>query len=515
MNQNDRIVVNALATYGRSLVTLCLGLFSARWVLAALGEVDFGLYGVIGSIIVFITFFNGVLGTSVARYYAYIIGERKIIGESNAESKLKLWFNSALSVHVLLAIILTVVGYPIGVYAIRHWLAIPVERIMACIWVFRISLATAFVSMWSIPFVSFYTAYQNIAELAFYGVAISSIVFLGAYSLFWVTGDRLIVYSTIMMLTYTVILVLQCIRATLKFSACRIDARLWFNAKIAKTIFAYSGWQLFGNCGSMFRAQACALLTNIYFGPKINAAYSISGQITSHTGTLAQALISAFTPAVTSKEGSGDRMGMIDMAWRTSRLGTFLILLFIIPLSLEIDEVLRLWLKNPPQYSGALCFVAFVEVILGKMTVGNQLAISAQGKIAAYQVTIGGIMISTLLWAWVFIKCGLGPMSVVYACVITSLMASIGRVCFTRYQLGMSPIHWMNKVVLPLIALIVISSSLGAISRLFMGPCFARICLTTAFTLLGSICCGWLFVLDAKERQYFARQLHKLKGSVL
>ena len=51
MTQNRRILLNIAATYGRSLYALVCGLFISRWVLAALGKTDFGVYGVVGGMI--------------------------------------------------------------------------------------------------------------------------------------------------------------------------------------------------------------------------------------------------------------------------------------------------------------------------------------------------------------------------------------------------------------------------------------------------------------------------------
>ena len=52
MTQNRRIVLNIVATYGRSLYALVCGLFISRWVLAALGKTDFGLCGVVSGMMV-------------------------------------------------------------------------------------------------------------------------------------------------------------------------------------------------------------------------------------------------------------------------------------------------------------------------------------------------------------------------------------------------------------------------------------------------------------------------------
>jgi len=75
MKPTTRIIVNTVATYGRSIFSLFLHLFSARWVLAALGQTDFGLYGVVGSLILLINILNGGMSIGVARFYAFSIGE--------------------------------------------------------------------------------------------------------------------------------------------------------------------------------------------------------------------------------------------------------------------------------------------------------------------------------------------------------------------------------------------------------------------------------------------------------
>ena len=54
MSPNRRIMLNIVATYGRSLYALVCGLFISRWVLAALGKTDFGLYGVVGGMTVIV-----------------------------------------------------------------------------------------------------------------------------------------------------------------------------------------------------------------------------------------------------------------------------------------------------------------------------------------------------------------------------------------------------------------------------------------------------------------------------
>lgn len=135
MTAPNRIILNTLANYGQSLVALVVGLFSARWTLQALGQTDFGLFGVVGSIILMLSILNGGLSVAVVRFYAIALGrgENKL---SEVEDDLRRWFNTALSLHILMPVLAILVGWPLGEHAIRHWLTIPAERMDACIWVF-------------------------------------------------------------------------------------------------------------------------------------------------------------------------------------------------------------------------------------------------------------------------------------------------------------------------------------------------------------------------------------------
>jgi hypothetical protein len=246
MKDSSRIILNTLATYGRSVFALVVTLFSARWVLQALGETDFGLYGVVGSLILLITFVTGGMITGVARFYAFSIGRGHHLSMEEATDDLKRWFNTAFSIHLILPIVVIAAGYPIGMYAIENWLTIPPDRMESCLLVFRISLVTAFVSVFSIPFIAMYTAHQLITELAIFDIIRSSCTFLGAYYLLRIETDRLIFYALIMMAINVLIPVLQILRAIIKFKACRLHLSYMYCWKYLRELLGFVGWKVLG-----------------------------------------------------------------------------------------------------------------------------------------------------------------------------------------------------------------------------------------------------------------------------
>ena len=196
MTENRRIFWNVIATYGRSLYGLALGLLCGRWALMALGVVDYGLIGLVGGLTAFIAFFNSVLAGANARFYAFSVGAAKVATDKQAAlEECRIWFNTALSVHTAVPFVLIAIGYPVGVYAIEHWLTIPPDRIATCVWVFRFVCLSCFVGMANVPFSAMYGAKQYIAELTIYSFITSTLNVFVLYYMIKHPSDWLLEYS--------------------------------------------------------------------------------------------------------------------------------------------------------------------------------------------------------------------------------------------------------------------------------------------------------------------------------
>lgn len=506
MRASSRIILNTLATYGRSLIGMALSLFSARWVLLALGQVDFGLYGVVGSVILLITFLNQGLSIGVSRFYAYSIGQGHNLLPDEAVDNLQRWFNTALSVHLVFPFLLIAIGYPVGVYAIEHWLTVPPDRVTACIWVFRISLVTAFVNMSSVPFVAMYTAHQYIAELAVFGLLTSFFTFVCAFFLMHIHSDRLIVYALYMMAISAGVPLLQVVRAIGKFPACRVRIAYLFHKKYLKELFGFVGWKMFGMSCVIVRGQGIPVLANLHFGPLVNAAYSVAYRLSSQSAALASAMMGAFQPALTSIEGKGDRQKMLEMTMQTCKFGTLLVLVFVIPLAIEMENVLRLWLKTPPQYAGALCNWMLAMLVVDSVTAGPMMAINAAGKIAVYEIIQGSVLFLALPAAWLFFHLGLGPASLGAALFLSTVVYCSGRLVFGRLLVQFSIGKWVLSVAVPVTVLIIGAVAMGLGITQTVKPGFFRLIVIVAVTSAVTAGGGWFLLLNKAER-FFVRMV--------
>jgi len=504
MTQANRIVLNTLASYGRSLLALGLGLFSTRWVLAALGKEDLGLFGLMGSCIVFVTLLNGILGGTVARFFAYAIGERQVMSEEEGRESIIKWFNAAFSIHAFLPVILIVLVYPIGVYAISNWLVIPEGRVDACIWVFRMVLLSACVNMASVPYVAMYRAHQLIAELSVWDVFRTVLTFVCAYCLLKWRYDRLIAYAVYMTLIPSLISIAQMIRARLAFDGCRIRPSYLFSILHLKKMFAYAFGDLFGSLGGVIRDNGTAFLLNIKFGPAVNAAWSIANQVSTHTTSLSSAMIGALVPAVTTAEGKGDHDHALRLAFRSIKFGAALILVFCIPLIVEIDEVLSLWLVNPPENTAIMCRCVLIAYVCHKLGWGHQLAIMAKGRVVAAQLVFGTTSVLGVVISWLFITQGLGAWSVGLSYILVFSLMTVERALFAKRLCNMPLRPWIFKIVFPISVVTLLSGAVAYIPSIMMPASFWRVCLTSFVSSIILILALWTSVFDADERRFIS-----------
>ena len=481
----------------------------------ALGQEDFGLYGVIGGLVVFIGFINGLLGLAVSRFYAVGVGLANVSSDrSAAVETCRQWFSSAIIAHTFVPVILVFIGWPLGEYAIREGLiVVPFARLSACLWTFRFACIACFVSMVTIPFSAMYTAKQYIAELTIYSFATTTCNMVFFYYMVTHPGVWLTRYAAWMAAIVIVPAVTIAFRAYLIFPECRFAAEGVWNADRIKRLMAFAGWQAFGSLGALFRTQGIAILLNRRpsFGPMRNSSMSVATQLAGQTEALASSMVGAFQPAIANAWGARDYKKARLLAYQTCKIGTLLSMVFIIPLSLELPTVLHIWLKNPPIYAAGLCWSVMAMHLIDRTSGGHMLAVNASGKIATYQAFLGGALIMTLPIAWLFLYINLGIYSVGWAMVATVVACALGRVWFARSIVGMSAREWFFRTLAPLVVLYFVSTVVGYLPHYIMQGSLARVVVTTFLTESVLLPLSWFLLLGMEERQYIVARFTGLR----
>ena len=503
MTPNRRIALNIATTYARSLYKLALGLVTARWLLLALGQVDYGLLGLVGGLIAFVTMINRLLAGAVSRYFALSIGAAKKKGnEENGLQECRRWFSAAVSVHTVIPLILVAIGWPLGEYAVRHWLVIPPARIQASLWVWRFTCISALVGMFNVPFRAMYTAKQEIVERTFYSMAATTLSALLLYYMVTHPGEWLAKYAFWHCLIVLVPRVIICVRAICIYPECRLRRDCIWRWRDIRELALFSLWNAFGAFGRVVRSQGLAVIVNRFFGAASNAAVAVASRLSARANTFATSMASSFNPAIVTAYGAGNLKRMKALVFRLDKLSAMMVVVFSVPLSLEVHEVMRLWLKKPPAESPGLCVCVMLTTLLGRMCVGQSIAISATGKIALNRFMDGTARILAVPIALAFVSAGCGLFSVVYASVISSVMANVIHVWNANRLAGVSAARWFYKVFLPVLISVVASGCAGLLPRLSLPAGPTRVLLTAFACELAFLPLGWFVLLDAEEKEF-------------
>lgn len=509
MTENRRIVLNIVATYARSLFGLAAGFFISRWLFQALGPIDFGLFGVLGGLMAFVGLVCRALSIANGRFYAISIGASKAAGNSKESmEECRRWFSVAFFTHTVVAFVFAGVGYLIGVWLLKNWLTIPPERLSACITAFGCTCFASFIGMLTVPYLAMYTAKQEIAESTAFSL-------LGTVSMLWFgwymvshPGDWMVRYAFVSCLLAVLPSILMVIRAIIRYPECKIRLEYMFDWSRARQVLSFSGWAFVATLSVLLRTDGINILINKFFGVSVNAAYSIANQLEGKTEMLNGSLKGAFTPAITQAYGAGEMERMCKLAFGMCKFGVLSSLVFMIPLALEIKEVMRLWLGTPPEFAASLCVISMIYHIGGMSTQGFDTAVGATGRVKRYLLISSGIALLTLpaVAAVVWMGGGVYAMAITLACMI--ILHSMVRLVVASRITGLSCRTWLRGIVLPVASAAFVSVICGIFPRLLLPSGWERLFATVSFSVIAFILTAWYFALDGEEKMW-------IRGKVL
>ncbi len=498
------IVVNVLATYVRILLVTGLTLYTSRWVLAALGEEDFGLYFLVGVLITFILFIGNVMAASMQRFYAYAMGR-------DDPREIQKWFNCAFVIHSLFALLLIVAGVPFGKLLLTSLLKIPPERLLTCYWVYGLSIVGAVWTMLAVPYIGMFHARQRIFELSFWNSVQALLIFTLAGSLFRLSGDLLLFYAFGMVAIKFVIDGVQMLRARSLFKECRLSIHYWFGRRDYHSVLAYSGWQLWSGLGAILSNQGLGILINIFTGStRANAGYGIAGQVNSAVSGIGTGVYQSAVSEIFRLEGAGERQAMLRLSLRTSKFIVLLSLVWLLPLCIEMEAVLTLWLENVPEHAIGFCRVILATYALNGLIMGYGAAVGAYGKVASYQSVQGSLLVLTFPLAWLAFKLGASPVEALFSLTFIALCSIVYAVLWVRKKLRVPASLWFREVPVKCVLSGIPSFLLGWWLYASLESGYLRLSLIFVLCASSTLLCAWFLAMDGEEKGFCLNKVRRI-----
>ena len=435
-----RIAKNTMLLYVRMLFSMLVSLYTSRVVLNALGVEDYGIYNVVGGFVAMFSIVSSSLSSSSSRFITFELGK------GNRE-RLKKIFSTSLSTQITLCLIIFILLETVGVWFLNTHLTIPSERMVAARYVFHFSVAAFMTGLLSVPYNASIIAHEHMDVFAYIGMADVllrlSVVICIAYCPY--ISDRLVMYSFLLLLVGVSVQAFYLWYCRRHFPECRSKIR--FHKDLFKEMGGFAVWNFIGCTAGLLKDQGVSILLNIFYGPVLNAARGIAGSVNTAIGSFAGNFMTALNPQITKSYAATDYDYMNRLVARGSRFSFYVMLLFIVPVVLETEFILKLWLKGYPDFT-----VAFVRLTLFLSLIdalSNTLITlqGATGKIRNYQLAVGGMLMMNFPLSYLCLKASFSPECVYVVAISVALCCLLLRLAFlTRMVEAFSSVSFLKKV---------------------------------------------------------------------
>lgn len=500
-SNSKALAKNTVVLYVRMFFSMLVSLYTSRVILKYLGVEDYGIYNAVGGIVSMFGIISTSLSTSISRNITFELGRHNI-------EKLKKVFSMSINIQIVLILIILLIGETIGLWFVNTQMVIPIERINAANWIYQISMATFAINLISIPYNASIIAHERMTAFAYIGVLETLLKLVVVYMLAVSPIDRLISYGLLLLCISLVIRLIYQIYCKRNFEECEYQFIL--DKSIFNEMFGFAAWNFIGTTSSILRSQGLNVLLNLFFGPAVNAARAISTQVNGAINSFVSNFMTALTPQITKAYAKGDLGYVVNCIYRGAKFSFYLLLFLSLPVMIETDYILKIWLVNVPNTT--VWFVRFILLYSLADTYSRTLinASNATGDIKRFQLVTGGINLMVLPVSYIILKLGSPAESTVLVSVFTTILGIYPRVYYVRKHIPITVLKYIKKVILPTITVALLSFMVPYLLHIYIEETIYRLlavcmlsCLTSIFFIL--------FLGCTKEERYIIFTIIKNK----
>lgn len=445
---NKRIAKNTLLLYARMLLMMLVSLFTSRVILQVLGIEDYGVYNIVGGIVSMFAFINGGMVAATQRYITFELG-------SGNKERLQRVFSTSLQIHAMISILIVILGETVGLWFLQEKLVIPEDRMIAAMWVYQCSIIVCVLNIMSIPYNADIVAHEKMSAFAMISVVEVVLKLLVVYLLMLFPFDKLIVYAILLLAVQFSIRLVYAAYCKRHFEESSYIHR--WNSDLIKEMLGFAGWSFWGSLAVILYTQGINMMLNVFFGPIVNAARGIAIQVQSAVLQFVMNFQMALNPQITKSYAAGNLDQMHSLMFRSARF-SFLLLFFIaLPVLLETNFLLTLWLKTVPDHT--VIFAQIMLCISLVYTTANPCIIANQatGKVKVYQAVVGGILLAILPISYIVLKMGAPAYSVFIVHFCVESVAQISRMFMLRKLINLPMWAYLKNIYAPIICTVIVS----------------------------------------------------------
>jgi Na+-driven multidrug efflux pump len=473
-------------------ITVGISLYTSRVVLSTLGVTDFGVYNIVGGVVMMFTFLNSTFSSATSRFLTFELGKPK-------KEKLAKVFGAAITIHLGIAVITFLFLETIGLWFLNNKLLIPENRMFAAHIVYQFSILSCIISIIKVPYNAAIIAHERMKIYAYVSIMEALLKLLIIYLLVIGEIDKLILYSILIFAVTTIVSTFYILYSYMNFVECKFKVST--EKEFIKPMIYFSSWDLYGNISVVARGPGINILLNIFFGPVINAASGIATQVQNTLAGFIDNILIAVRPQIVKNFASGNIAEMQSLIFNTSKFSFLLLFIVSLPLMIENHFVLNLWLKDVPDYTIIFCQLSILNNLISIMFRTIMYSIHATGKVKRMSLINGTIYLLVLPISYFMLKASFSPVVTYIVNIFLLVMGSVSNlIILHKYIPEFSISAFYHKVIYICLLVVVISTILPLSINHIMEEGFVRFILVGFTTLVSVSISTYYMALNEKIR---------------
>lgn len=499
---NKRIFKNTIYLYVRQIVIMALSFVSTRIVLDKLGASDYGVNNLIAGFVSIFTLLNSILQTGTRRFLALNLGKE------NADLQ-KRTFSTAFVIHLLIAIVVVILLESIGIWFLNTQLNIEPDRMIAANWIYQFSIITVFMAVTQTPFVAAITAHEKFNIYAYMSILDVVLKIAVLFLLVYIPMDKLIVYGFLTMCTSLISIIIYRTYCLRKFSECGFSLKV--DKPLFKEMLTFSWWSAMGHFIVVLNSQGMSIMLNLFFNTIVNAARGLASTVFFTIQQFVGGFIVAAEPQLVKYYGANDMKNFYRLIFNISQYSLFLLAIFLVPVVLEIDYVLGLWLTDVPQYTGSFIKISIAVSVIHFSNQMVDKGVVAAGRVKESSLYSAPLYLILLPLAYIVLKLSWNPTMVYYLDVLPNGLAFLMNLYILRKATNFPAGIFLWNVFFKNVILILIASILPLIIQMQLEQGLIRFLVVCSLSVISTITILWLFGLNNETRKMVMNKIFKKK----
>ncbi len=494
-SNNKRIAKNTIALYFRTFITMIVGLYTGRVMLQALGVEDYGIHAVVGGIVSMSSLITSTMSAAISRYITYALGK-------GDKTQLKVMFSTAINAQIVMAIIVAIVLELAGVWFLNSQASIPTGRMEAANWVLQCGVVTLMISLISSPFNALIIAHERMSVYAYMSIVDVVLKLAMCFAVMYYGGDKLILLALLHIAVALLLNTFYGLYCHSNFEEARYSPR-GFDKGLMKELTVFSGWNLMNNGAYVFATQGVNMLINVFFGVVFNASRSIAMQVNHAVQAFVNNFSIAFSPQITKSYAAGDMSYAVHLANRGTKFTWLMMYIFLVPVFMEAEMLLKLWLGEIPDMAPLFLRFAMFESLAVMSGANLFKLIQADGHVKKYTIhaAITAGLIFPVTWAAYYFG---APVWTTYAIFIADFLAlNIIRIIDVKRLMTFSARQFLKECCVPCAIVSVTSFLVPTIVVNLMEQGILRFFVDVAVSVIWTGICCLVFGLTKNERRFF------------